>query len=209
MPARKQRAKQVPAALGFRAHSGWAAMVAVAGTRRAPVVLDRRKIILADPQISGSKQPYHFAEPMEFSKAESYVSRCIERTNALARESVGAVLKELRRNGHTIVGGGLLLGSGRPIPALPAILASHPMIHTAEGELFRDALRQACQRCRVPVAGIKEKQLFDLGTARLKIPVAQLRHRLHKLGQSLGPPWTVDQKLATLAAWLALADAGR
>lgn len=208
MPAKKQSRKLVPAALGFRAHSGWAALVVITGTRRAPVVIDRRKLILADSQIPGSKQPYHFAEPMELKKAETYMNRCIERTMALARGGVGAVVKDLRRNGHTVAGGGLLLGSGRPIPALPALLASHPMIHTAEGELFRDALRHACQRLRLPVTGVKEREVFDRGAARLKIPDAQLRRRLHNLGQTLGPPWTVDEKLASLVAWLALADAG-
>ena len=40
------------AALGLRAHSGWAALVAVAGTRGAPAVIDRRRIELADPTIA-------------------------------------------------------------------------------------------------------------------------------------------------------------
>jgi len=35
---------RTPAALGFRAHSGWAAAVAVAGTPRAPEILERRRI---------------------------------------------------------------------------------------------------------------------------------------------------------------------
>ena len=45
-------------ALGFRAHSGWAALVAVAGTIDALRVLERRRIVIADPEMPGSKQPY-------------------------------------------------------------------------------------------------------------------------------------------------------
>ena len=45
-------------ALGFRAHSGGAALVAVAGTIDAPQILERRRIVIAD-----CKQPYHAAAP--------------------------------------------------------------------------------------------------------------------------------------------------
>ena len=50
------------AALGFRVHSGWTAMVAVARPLSKPVVLERRRIETADAAILGSKQPYHAAE---------------------------------------------------------------------------------------------------------------------------------------------------
>lgn len=207
MPTKKPVRARAPAALGFRAHSGWAALVVVAGTRRSPVVIERKRIILADPKTSGSKQPYHFAERMELKKAETYVEQCIQKTKALAREGVRAVMADLRRNGHLVVGGGLLLGSGRPVPALAAILASHPMIHTAEGELFRDALRHACRRSRLPVLGLKEREVFNRGSATLKIPIATLQLRLNELSRSLGPPWRQDEKLAALTAWLVLAGA--
>jgi hypothetical protein len=181
----------------------------VAGTLRSPQVIDRRKIILADPKIPGAKQPYHFAEPMPLARAKVYVRRTIGRTKSLARQEVRATLDDLRQRGHAVVAGGLLLGSGRPVPALPAILASHPMIHTAEGELFRDALQDACQRFRLPVIGVKEREVFERGASELRIPAAKLQLRLNELGRALGPPWTQDEKLATLAAWLALAEAGR
>lgn len=38
---------RAPAALGLRAHSGWAALVAVGGTARAPHVIGRRRIDMA------------------------------------------------------------------------------------------------------------------------------------------------------------------
>ena len=42
-----------PAALGLRAHSGWAALVVVAGPRSSPAVVDRRRIELIDPRFRG------------------------------------------------------------------------------------------------------------------------------------------------------------
>jgi len=44
---------------------------------------------------------------------------------------------DLRGKGYRPVGSALLLASGRPLPKLETILASHALIHTADGEHFR------------------------------------------------------------------------
>src|ERR1035441_7055975 len=125
-------------ALGFRAHSGWAAMVAVGGTMDAPQVLERRRIVIADPEMPGSKQPYHAAAELPFSKAEELVQNAIESSRALALEAMSATVKALQSQGHEVAGCGILLGSGNALPGLERILASHALIHTAEGEMFRE-----------------------------------------------------------------------
>jgi hypothetical protein len=182
-------------ALGFRAHSGWAAMVAVAGTIDAPRVLERRRIVIADPEIPGSKQPYHAAAELPFPKAESVVRKAIESSRALALEAMSATVRSLQLQGHEVGGCGVLLGSGKALPGLEGILASHALIHTAEGEMFRDVLVWAAQECRLPVTGVREKGLD--GTS-LK--------RISSFGKLIGPPWTQDQKYATVAALMALAS---
>ncbi len=53
-------------------------MVAVAGTINAPKVLERRRIVIADPEMPGSKQPYHAAAELTFTEAEALVRRAIE-----------------------------------------------------------------------------------------------------------------------------------
>jgi hypothetical protein len=66
-------------ALGFRVHSGWAALVALAAGSRedpSPRVAARFRIEIADPSIDGSKQPYHAAEPMPLAQAARYLARC-------------------------------------------------------------------------------------------------------------------------------------
>src|SRR5260370_4038623 len=126
--------------LGFRAHSGWAAMVAVAGTIDAPRVVEGRGIAIADGELPGSKQPYHAAAEMPFPKAEALVRKAIESSRGLAMEAMEAVVKGLRAQGHEVAGCGIVLGSGKALPALEGILASHALIHTAEGERFREVL---------------------------------------------------------------------
>ncbi len=197
--------KAARAAVGFRAHSGWAALVALAGPARSPAVVARRRIELIDPAIPGSKQPYHAVEGQELERAEAHIHRCTDTARQLGRDALRAVIADLRRSAHEVVGCGNLLASGRPLPGLAATLASHALIHTAEGVLFRDALSHAGARCKLPVTEVRERELFDRAAAELGLPVAQLRRRLNELGKSLGPPWTQDQKLAALVAWLALA----
>src|ERR1035438_7866065 len=184
-------------ALGFRAHSGWAAMVAVAGTIDALRVLDRRRIVIADPQTPGSKQPYHAAAELPFPQAEALVRQTIESSRALALEAIAATVKVLRSQGHEVAGCGVLLGSGKALPALAGILASHPLIHTAEGEMFRDVLVWAAHSLGLPVTRVRAKEL-DTNT---------LTH-VASFGKLIGPPWTQDQKYATVAALMALAVGG-
>jgi len=194
------------AALGFRAHSGWAAVVALTDSPAAPAVILRRRLEICDPRIHGSKQPFHAAEPMEFTNAESYIRRCTESTRSLAEAAVRAVVAELSAMGFGVAGGCVLQGSGRPTGDLAKILSAHPLIHTAEGEFFRDALSHACESCRLKFSGIKERELVDHAAAVLHIPAPELERRATELGKGIGPPWTQDQKLSAIAAWLILAD---
>jgi hypothetical protein len=175
-------------ALGFRAHSGWAALVAVAGTIDAPQILERGRII-----IGNTKQPYHAAAELPFPQAEALVQNAIESSRALAAEAISAAIKALHAQGHEVAGCGVVLGSGKPLPALEKILASHALVHAAEGELFRDVLVWAAKQCRLPVTGVREKSLD-----------ARVLARVGSLGKLIGPPWTQDQKYATVAAFKVL-----
>ena len=192
------------AAIGFRAHSGWAALVVLAGPPRSPVVLDRRRVELTTPGIP--RQPFHAAENLPLLQAEKLIRRSETIAVDLAREALRAYLHDLRPRVHQVVAGGIVLASGRPLPHLASVLASHALIHTAEGELFRNALARACASCRLPVHRVPERELFDRASSVLRIPEGKLRTRLLALGRELGPPWTQDQKFAALIAWLALAS---
>ena len=196
------------AALGFRAHSGWTAAVAVGGSPDSPVVLDRRRIETSDAAIHGSRQPFHAAEPLSFEKAEALIRQCRESSTLLATRAVTAMVAQLTQNGHAVVGAGILFASGRPLPDLAAILRSHALIHTAEGEFFREVLVHASEHCSLPVTKIKEREIWERGTMVLRRPSADLQQLIDGLGKSLGPPWRQDEKLASMAAWIALAEGG-
>lgn len=195
------------AALGCRSHSGWAAVVALTGPADSPWVVDRRRIEICDPRIRGSKQPYHAAEPMQFSDAEAFLKHCAQSTSRLATDALRSAVDNLRARGYKAASFGMTLGSGRALPALKAVLASHALIHTAEGEFYRAELSKAARQCGLDVLGIQERELYERAAAQFRIPLAQLERRVADLGKPLGPPWSQDQKCAALAAWLALSAA--
>ena len=173
-----------------------------------PTVCDRRIIVLADSAIPGSKQPFHTAEPMPLPKAKAFLKRCEERSYELAVASVRDVLSSWKKRGREVVACGLIASSGRVPDSIEAILASHAAIHSAEGELYRDAVAYACERCRLPLLRVKLKEVFLAAEASLHKPSAQIRSALASMGREAGPPWAEDQKLAALAAWIALVASG-
>jgi hypothetical protein len=201
--AKAARPRGSEAALGFRSHSGWACLVAVAGRPSSPAVVVRRRVELSRRT---PRQPFHAAENRPFPAAEELVRRSTEEAFGLAERAVREAVEELRTAGHEPVAGGLLLASGRPLPDLREILASHALIHAAEGELFRDALRQASRRCGLRVAELKDKDLESQASRALRRTPAELQGRVAEWGKAVGSPWTQDEKRAALAAWMALAS---
>jgi hypothetical protein len=195
------------AVIGARVHSGWAAVLAVTGKdRRRYTVIDRRRIVVVDSTVVGASQPYHFAENLELQDAEKYLTNCGAASERLASAAIRQMAEELRARGFQVDGCAIVMAAGRPLPALAGILASHALIHTAEGEFFRRILRQACEIQGIVVTGIRERDLDDRAKAMFGSAAAQVQQEIAALGRSLGPPWTQDQKTAALAASIVLAD---
>jgi hypothetical protein len=190
-------------AIGLRAHSGWAAAVAVrAAGSQAPEVVLRERIELAELAIPGAKAPYHAAAKMEFEEAALFLARCEAASRALAQASLGGIVDRLRRDGSKPARCGLLLAAGRPLPDLRATLASHALIHVGDGEHFRNALAEAAGNCGLQIRRVRERDVAE----SLGEPPGVVEEYLASQRRLLGPPWTQDQKLAALAAWLALRD---
>lgn len=190
-------------ALGFRVHSGWASVVAAAGFPSRPVIVERRRIQIADPALAGSKQPYHAAVNAEYP--EDLIRRFRDSSNSLGISAIVSLVDELKEKGSTVVGAAVLCAAGRALPDLATILRSHPLLHTAEGEFFREVVASAAEHCSLTLIRIKEREAWDRGTGLFNPPVKDLHEYMSTLGKALGPPWTQDEKLACLAAWFVLA----
>jgi hypothetical protein len=179
--------KRLKAALGVRAHSGWAAYVVLKGDAKAPEIVARGRMILCD----GHKQPFHEAEPMAFARAEAFIAVCRTTTAKLADAAL---------EGIDVSACCVLTASGRALPGLKGILASHALIHSAEGEFYRDAVADACRRRGIAVTRIRER---DIPAEAEHLP--GWREGLAEFGKQVGAPWTQDEKLSALGAWLVLA----
>ena len=193
------------AALGFRMHSGWGTLVAVSN-EAVPEVIERRHIVVAEATVPGSKQPYHYAENLELKEAAEYIARCSAMSGQLASAPVHDILSQLEKSEYKVESSAILMASGRTLPPLEKILASHALIHTAEGEFFRLVVRKACEDAGIAVTQIPERDLEERAHKTLGKKVTQVKERISTLGRRLGPPWTQDEKLAAFAATLILAS---
>jgi hypothetical protein len=194
------------AALGFRAHSGWTALVALYITKGVPNVLARQRLHLVETFTYEFRQPYHTAERMPLNEARVFVARVEREAQRLAQRAITELKESLRAQGYELNRCGLVLASGRTLPPLTQILASHALIHTADGELFRRAILHASASSGLASAIAKERDLLTETSRALRLKPNQLTSRIADLGRPLGPPWSQDEKLASLVAWLALAS---
>ena|ERR1700739_309448 len=192
------------AAIGVSVHSGWGAVVTVAGSRGAEEVLDRRRVVIIDSKVAGAAQPYHYVQAREIHVAEAHLNRCAAESRQLAIEALARLATELSDKGFVLIASALLLSSARPLPDLEKILASHPLIHTAEGEFFRQTFRSAFDHLKIPITRIPTRDLDDYALKAFGKAAPEVQKRIDGMGRTLGAPWTKDEKTAALAAAIVL-----
>ena len=192
------------AAIGFRAHSGWTALVALSVDGNDPRILARGRPELVETFTYEFRQPYHTAKRMPLEKARVFISKIEAEAQRLAQKAIRSVQTDLQKQGYDLTSFALISASAKPLPSLDKILASHALIHTADGELFRKTLAHASQNCRLAEFTVKESELIDAGCKTFGLKSKDLMTCLTVLGKTVGPPWSQDEKFAALAAWLAL-----
>jgi hypothetical protein len=200
------RTVKTPAALGFRAHTGWAALTATAGPAASPTVLHRARVeMIAGGAADSPRFVYHAAAKLALPAAERLVRESAVEARAHAQEAIAAAVRALDERGFVVVASGVI-GGNRPLTStLEAILGAHSLIHAAEGELFRQAIAAASEACGVPVTTISARELWPRATRQLRVTEDRLRARLTEAGRAAGRPWAQDQKESLLVALLALA----
>lgn len=193
------------AAIGVRMHSGWGALVAVWNEGETVNVIQRRRVVVVRTGARGGKQPYHFAKSLEPEEAGNFLRECFEASQSLALTAVRELRDELSGQ-YRLVGCAVLLAAGRPLPPLSKILASHSLIHAAEGEFYREVLSKACESIGLRVTGFRERDLDEHVRATFGTAANRVSQQVSDAGRLLGPPWTQDQKMAALAALVVLAN---
>ena len=179
-------------------------MVALGRSIAGLEVLVRSRIEMVDPLDPESKHPYHAVESLAVEEA----ARRLVRHRAIAEDrasgAITSLAVDLAVRGWHLASVGLLDAANRRGLSLASILASHALIHAAEGDHFREALIAAAERNDLAASRVKARDLEAQAETRLGRPVTELRETVKGLGRQVGPPWGADQKAAALLAWLLL-----
>jgi len=171
-------------ALGLKARTGRAALVAVAGDVHEPQLVERSQIQLLP---DGAFAPYHAAEGLAPEDARESVGQSIAAAHRLAASGIREAARRVAEAGHELCGCAVLIGTGMPDWSTDEILAVHVRMHKAEGELFRDVLVAGARACDLELTTLPDKSALDDATKMLGMTRARLDAHLATLGKSAGP----------------------
>ena len=189
------------AAIGFKARTGRAIAVALTGPSSAPQLVSRSELILHDPRTPATFQPYHEVMELAWDESQKSVKPFVRAIEKIATKGLAQLLHELRAQGLTIVGVGVVGSADRD---LNKIGNYHIRAHAAEGILFRRVLEFAAEANSINYRSFAEKTFLTQATAERRVSPSQLSKHLKLIGQSAGPPWRAEQRTAAVAAWLML-----
>ena len=188
------------AALGLRVKSGWAAAVLLTGTVRSPQLCDVRRIELSDPQHPETRQPYHAAMG-KLERDARKINQRVDVVRGIAQQSIATLLAGYRRQNLRIRRAALVVGSQID----PDSIANpHIRAHAFEGRLFRSVLEESLRAHRIRANILIERHAYAHAVEELKQTNENVRRRIQNFGREMETPWRAEQKLAAVAAWLAL-----
>ena len=191
------------AALGFRVKSGWAMAVLLAGPVSSPKVIDRRRVELADPADPESIQPFHAGLDLPKATAAKVVARLVVRVERFAEKALAELVRSYRAGDYRPAGAGIVVGS---TVDPQTIKNDHIRAHAEEGRLFRLVTENALKAARLKPSVTVEKQLLAQAIKTLGIAERKLKADLIAMGKNVDGSWRAEEKAATLAAWMALAQ---
>ena len=114
----------------------------------------------------------------------------------------------MARLGARVVAAGMVAAPPKTLPPIESILKAHPLVHAAEGELYRRVFAEAGA-----ALGARPHACPPTPSRAARPPprayACEADRAAGRDGKGVGKPWAADQKQATLAAWLALASARR
>jgi hypothetical protein len=205
--------KVVRVGLGLRAERGGAVVVGVALEGGEPRVVLSTFLATAREGDRLSLEPYHVATGMKrkadggaSAEAVAAVAKGRKTQDALAAKGLDGIVRRLGEEGREPVVAALLVNRAGWVTDLVSYsLAFVEHAAVAEGLAVREALRFGFAEAGLKSVELDEKSLAEVALKELGVSQASLDARLKALGVTAGRPWRKEQKLACLAAWVALA----
>jgi hypothetical protein len=200
-------------AFGLRAHKGGAVAVGLVVEDGVPRVL---LSVSLETSVEGDRlsfEPYRVASEMArdpdgqaSADAIAAVAEGRGRQAELAAKGLRDLAHRLEEAGHRPAVAALLVNrAGWITDVLDYSLAWPDHVPVAETLAVRDALRSGLMHCGIDCVELDEKSLFDGAAEVLGLSRAEIEAQLKSLGVAAGKPWRKEQKLACLAAWIAVA----
>lgn len=184
--------------------TGWAVLVTVGGgDDDGPVVVDRRRAELVE---GPGRFVYHLAAELPPAEAEAVASEAGAAAAAAAATALADVVRAAEAADHRLARAVVVGPPGNGVGPVAEAVRTHTTIHTAEGELYRSAVRAACRASGLVVDHVPARELADRAALTLGRPPEAVAATVARLGRELGPPWRRQHKDAALAAWMSLAE---
>lgn len=180
------------------------------------VVLDKRlpRVVLSSFLATAaeddrlSQEPYRIAyelaaDAKSLTEAAAAVAEGRRRQDAFAAKNLSEILRQIADAGFEPPLAALLINRAGWVSDLVTYALEFPdHVPVAEGLGVREALRAACKAAKLKVSEMDEASLPEL--AATLFGSDELDARLKAFGQTAGRPWRKEQKLASMAAWVAL-----
>ncbi len=189
-------------ALGFRVKSGWAATAVVSGLASSPTVLHTRRVDLCDSTVPESRQPFHAVDEAqcELELDQDRIQKRLEVVRHVTAQSLGKLLSDCRTNGWAPHRAGIVVGS---LIDPSTIRSPHIRAHALEGHLFRTVVEDELRAHNLSCVVLAEKTAFKAASEAIHSREDALKRTLANLGR-VESPWRREEKLAALAAWVAV-----
>jgi hypothetical protein len=188
-------------AIGFKAKTGRAIAVVLRGPADSPQFVRRIELLLSDPRVPATCQPYHEVMELPWNQSQIKVKPLVRKIERVAASALRELIGELQSDGVRVIRVGIAGAADRD---LSRIGNPHIRAHAAEGVLFRQVLESAAKANGLAKRVFTERGLEAQAASTLQCTIAKLNASLTSLGRSAGPPWRAEQRVAATAAWLAL-----
>jgi len=176
-------------------------VVILQGTCRAPEIVLRHEIELADPWIRESLHPYHQELGDRGDVGLQARRRGCEAACNAAWRAIHKLLDDMTAHGLEPCRVALVSSS---LVDPDRIVGAHARAHAQEDKLYTEAVKTAVAGRGLRVQTFLEGTLRGVAIQRLQRSAQQLDATLKTFSHRVGTPWRALEKNVALAAWLVL-----
>ncbi len=150
--------------IGLKARTGRAIFVVLVERDgdSYPQVLTKGELVLTDPKVAATFQPYHDVLDLPWERAKIAVRKAASIIEATATKSLSLLAREVNSDELEVCGVGIV---GAPDRNLEAIGGPHIRAHAAEGLFFRQVLDAAADANKLYRRTFPERTLVEIAVS--------------------------------------------